>query len=387
MSLLTREELKRLSEEQNGSLVSFYMPMRRAGPETRQNPIRLKNLIDQAESQLVDHGIRAAEARQLLQPAQELVDDYNFWQNQSDGLALFLAPGLFRTYRLPLDFEELVVVSDRFHLKPLMPLLSSDGRFYLLAISQNQIRLFEGGQAGISEVDLEDVPTSLAEALRFDDPEKQHQFHTTTATPGGPGGRPAQHHGQGVAGDEDTNEILRYFHQVDEGIQDFLAGEQRPLVLAGVDYLFPIYQEANTYPHLLEEGVIGNPDEKSAETLHQEAWNILQSRFEQAQQEAVDHYYNLSDTEQISGDIRQIVPAAYYRKVDTLFVAVGRQQWGLFDPGANSIELHAERQPGDEDLLDAAAVQTLLYGGLVYAVEPAEVPGDGPLAAIYRYEA
>jgi hypothetical protein len=49
-----------------------------------------------------------------------------------------------RSYRLPLPFEQLVVISDDFHLKPPLPFFASDGRFYILALSQNQVRLLEG---------------------------------------------------------------------------------------------------------------------------------------------------------------------------------------------------------------------------------------------------
>ena len=157
------------------------------------------------------------------------------------------------------------------------------------------------------------------------------------------------------------------------------------MALAGVEYLFPIYTEANTYPHLLNHGVEGNPETLSLEELHERAWAIVQPHFQEAQQGAAAHYQQLANTEQASKDIRAIVPAAHYGRVDTLFVAVGLQSWGAFDPQTNTIDIHREEEPGDEDLLDLAAVQTLLHGGKVYAMEPAEVPDGVPLAAVFRY--
>jgi hypothetical protein len=68
-----------------------------------------------------------------------------------------------------------------------------------------------------------------------------------------------------------------------------------------------------------------------------------------------------------------------------LFVAVGRQQWGAFDLSTNTIRLHQEAEPGDEDLLDLAAVQTLLQAGKVYALDPDGVPDGVPIAAVFRY--
>ncbi|MDK3156606.1 hypothetical protein QPK87_08445 [Kamptonema cortianum] len=178
MPLLSLDQLANLTQTEEPS-ISIYLPTERRSKETRQNPIRFKNLIRQAEEQLIEQGLKTQEAHQLLQAAHEL-DTYDFWQHQSDGLAIFISPSLFRYYRLPLDFEELAVVSDRFHLKPLLSLFTGDGQFYLLALSQNQVRLFQGSRFSISEVELENVPQGIAEALRYDDPEQQLQFHTRT---------------------------------------------------------------------------------------------------------------------------------------------------------------------------------------------------------------
>lgn len=76
---------------------------------------------------------------------------------------------------------------------------------------------------------------------------------------------------------------------------------------------------------------------------------------------------------------------AYYKLIDTLFVAVGVQQWGYFTPDENQVELHQQKEIGDEDLMDFAAIHTLLNGGTVYAVEPEAVPDNTPLAAVFRY--
>jgi hypothetical protein len=52
--------------------------------------------------------------------------------------------------------------------------------------------------------------------------------------------------------------------------------------------------------------------------------------FQQAQQQAVEHYRELNGTDKISHNLEETVPAAYYGRVEQLFVAVGVQQWGKF---------------------------------------------------------
>ncbi len=400
MDILPRNELQLLMEKPAGPCVSIYFPMYRAFPEIQQNPVRLKNLLREAEERLVEYGLRGAEARKILEPAQLLLDDALFWQYPSDGLAVFCARDVFRVYRMPLRFDELVVVAERFHLKPLLTLITNNGQFLVLALSQNEVRLLQGTRHSVTQVELEDVPSSLAEALKYDDPEKQLQFHTGTqgaSFPGGgsrqaaifygpgPRGEAAMFHGTG-AGDEDKkNDILRYFQQIDRGLQDLLRNRRAPLVLAGVEYLFPIYGEANSYAYLLDEGITGNPEELKPEELHERAWPIVEPHLLQDQAAAVEQYMQLIGTGRTSNSITETLPAAYYGRVDTLFVAFGVQQWGTFDPETAEVHLHEQAEPGDQDLLDLAAFYTIVNSGTVYVIEPEQVPDNAPLTAVFRY--
>jgi len=383
VNMIPKDELQKLLEMSADPSVSIFMPTHRTGVETQQDPIRLKNLLSQAEKDLVAYGLRSPEVRELLSPVQALLEDNYFWQHQSDGLSIFITADLFQSYRLPVEFEALVVVADRFHLKPLLPLLSGDGRFYILALSQNEVRFLQGTRYSVNEVDLPDIPKNMADALKYDEAEKQLQFHTGASA--GEGSRAGIFHGHGAGRDDSKENIKRYLRQVAKGIQQSLNEEQAPLVLAGVDSVVSIYRMVNAYPYLLEDKVAGNPETLSASDLHKQAWAIVEPYFLEAQEEAIAQYQQLAQTERASGDIREIVPAAYYGRIEKLLVAVGAQQWGAFDPGTNTMHLREEAQPGDEDLLDAAAVQTLLKGGTIYALPEGQMPEERPLAAVFRY--
>lgn len=377
MNVFTRNELKDLMEYE-GPCVSIYMPTLRNGTQSQQNLIRFKNMLREAGDRLVTAGMRPSEAKELLEPAQKLLLDDPFWR-QSNGIALFISPDTFRYYRLPFDFEELLVVADRFNAKPLLRLPSSSERFYVLALNQNRVRLFEGENHVISEIDIEieGIPQSQPEAFKYDDLEKQLQAHS-----GSPG--TAIFHSHPAADDAKAN-ILRYFQQVDRGLRDLLRGRRAPLLLAGVSYLLSIYREANSYPCLLQEGIEGSPDRLGAEEMYERAWSIVGPYFLKAQQEAVDVYKQIAGTGLTSKDVNEIVPAACYGRVETLFVNTGIQLWGTYDPDANKVELDTRAVNGKVDLLDLAAVHTVLNGGVVYSVQPEDMPADAPIAAVYRY--
>ncbi|MGG6293352.1 hypothetical protein ACQ4M4_02920 [Leptolyngbya sp. AN02str] len=388
MNVLPVDELKELAEQHHEMCVSVYMPMIRLGAEVQQNPIRFKNVMRSVETKVQEYrrDISSAEMSSLLRPAQGLDQD-EFWQHQEEGLALFLAEGFFRYYRLPLPFEELVMVSDRFHLKPLMPLLTGDGQFYILALSQQQIRLYEGSRYSVQELEVEDLPQDIHEVLQYDETSREGQFRLGTSPGTGRGShRAGSFHGQGSPDrDDQKRNILQFFHQVDKVVHEFLGTQQAPLVLAGVDYLLPVYHEANTYPHLMDEGISESPKVMKPEELHTLAWAIAEPYYTHAQQDAVELYQELATTEKATSKLEDVVSAAYYGRVEQLFVAVGEQKWGKFDPATNELQLHADAEPGDEDLLNAAAIQTLLNSGTVYALEPGQVPDDAPVAAIFRY--
>lgn len=389
MSIIAIEELKTLVEQAKPPCISLYMPTYQAGSEVQQNPIRFKNLIRQAEDLLQeDYELRQPDAMRLLQPALEL-DENNFWQHQDAGLAIFVAEDFFRHYCLPLAFEELVFVGDRFHFKPLMPLLTGDGEFYLLALSQKQVRFFQGTRNTIREIELEDVVTNMEDALMYDETAKEGQFRLSSPR-GGTGNSfrySGSFHGQGSPDqDNPQDDIRQFFHQLDRGLRKYLHNPKAPLLLAGVEYLLPIYQEANTYPQLMNEIIpIENVGVIKPEELLESAWIKVEPYYVQSQQEAIEHYHELAGTGQTSTDLRETIAAAYYGRIDQLFVAVGIQKWGNFDPQANELDIHSEAEPGDDDLLNDAAIQTLLTGGTVYAVEPDKVPGQAPLAAVFRY--
>lgn len=377
MDRFTIDDLRALAGAASAPCVSVFMPTHAAGPEAQQNPIRLRNLLKSAEERLVARGMRAPEARAFLGAAERLLGDSAFWRQQDDGLALFQSTEGLRSFRLPIPFESLAVVGERPHVGPLLPLFTGTGRFYLLALSQNRVRLFQAGRQAIRELQLEDVPSSLAEALRFDEVQKETQLRSPAGAAG-----PVVGHGHEI---DEKDRILRYFQQVSRGLHDHLREERLPLVLAAVNYLMPIYREANTYPNLMSEGILGNPDEASAEDLFRRGKAIVAPYFQQAQADALARFQERAGTGGTASSIEEIVPAAAQGRVDILLTASGKHLWGHFDPASHAVQRHEAPGPDSEELIDAAVVHTLLSGGTAFALAPEAMPADSAVAAVLRY--
>lgn len=385
MDTLNPEALKSLIEQKGKWCVSLYMRTYRAGQEQQQNPIRLKNLLAQSEANLLANGLRRPEVQKLMQPAEELLWNSEFWQQQGDGLAIFLTNDFHKVYRLPVEFEESVNIGNGFHIKPLLPCLGRGIRFYVLAISLNNVRLFEGNADTMSEIEL-NFPTSMEEALWTDDPEKHLNMHSGSVSMGKGQGGPGIFHGHDPA-DEDKINILRFFQTVSQGLSQVLEEKNIPMILAGVDYLLPIFREASSYQNLLEDGILGNPDRENLKELHEKAWQIVRPLFKESQKKAFEKFEQLQGQESnlATSELKAAVRAAVFGQVETIFVPIQMQKWGRYDAETNKVILHEEPNPQDEDLFDFAATQTFLNSGQVFAVPPEQMPGDGEIAAILRY--
>lgn len=382
MDLITTENLRKISAIRSAWCISLFMPTHRAGREAEQDPIRFKNLLREVEERLSAKGLRTPEVQEILKEPLRLLQDSSFWRRQSDGLALFFSRDVSHFFRLPIQFTELAVITDRFHVKPLLPLLTSDGTFHILAISQNKIRLLEGTRHTVDEIDLGDTPETFAATFPDGFPKKQLQSYAGTPSGGGTGA--PLFHGHDPS-DDTKKHIQQWFRTLDKAVVDLLADTRSPLVLAGVDNLFPLYKEVNTYPHLVEEGIPGNPDEMKPADFLPPAWAIVEPLFSKERKAGFARYQQLAGTGQTTIDVAEAVLAAHHGRIAVLFVAVGVQVWGRFDPENNRVDLHEAPLPGDEDLLDFTAIQTLLKGGAVFVVSPEEVPDQAFVAAVLRH--
>jgi hypothetical protein len=368
--------------------VSVYLPTHRTGRELRQDPIRLKNLLTQAEEQLASRGVRGTEAKELLKPAWDLQNEETFRHFPSDGLAIFLSKGLFRHMHLPVQFEELVVVNSRFYLKPLLPVLSGDARYYVLSLAQKKVQFFEGTRYGIREVDVKTLPKSLVEALREEAPSEFDPQRQLYNRGGGRGSEQAAlSGGHGAGKEEQKKHLLQFFRKVDAGLHEFLHDKQVPLVLAGVEYYLPIYKEANTYKYLVDQVLAGNHGLDNNGELHRQSWTVVEPVMNWPRQRAIAAYKEWSGTDKTTRDLGQIINQAYLGRIANLFLAPNRQRWGIFDTATGRIEERDRNDPAAVDLLDLAAVQTFLTAGNVYVVTDKDgiLDAKTDAAATFRY--
>lgn len=389
MPILTREQFEKLAKFDNNPCISIYLPTQRQGKDVLQEKdrIQLKSEWKKVFEKLKNMGLSQEKINQIGQPLQNLLDDGDFWRHQSDGLAIFLADGFMEKFTVPVNFEAYNYISDHFYLKPLIPMFSGDTRFYLLELQQDKVKLYEASMYSIGEVDVKDLtPERLEDRVGYDYEEKHSKHKTQRNNLGANSSGVSTQHGYDAANRDDKNEILRFFRAVDKGLHEVLKEEKVPLVVACQDYLFPIYEEANTYKRLYKEPVPGNPsDHDNMFALHAAALDVLEPHFNREKEEKMTQYKEMNPS-RTSASVSEIIPAIYEGKVDTLFLQNREDIWGNYNENMASVDVQDQQTTANMSLMNLAAVKVMEQGGHVYLIENEFMPEkSSKMNAVYRY--
>lgn len=365
MATFHRDTLVPLAKNRVWPSISVYMPTHRAGTEKAGDRIRFKNLTNYVCEQLRNGDMRHPDSEHYCAPLRDLLDSDEFWRAGADGLAVFVSPDRVETFRIDGFVPEVGVVGDRFYLRPLIAAAERDHRFLALTLSNSGCHLYRGDATGIEEIELKGAPKSMEDELKYDVAGPGlTQVSVGQATSGN-----AIFHGKGGVKDAKLPNLDRYMKDVHQAVADALENEgELPLVLFGVDYETSYYRMVNTYPNLIDEQVMGATDELKPYMIQAKAIDTLQPFFQRKAQMSVDELWDFEGSELAAHDPKWIAQAAAEGRVKALF----------FDD---------EVQPVDEsgwDLIDIAAVETVLHGGDIHAFVGENAPLHG-VAAILRW--
>lgn len=381
-NILTKQKLRFLIEIKENICLSGFMPTHQKSIDAKQDLIRYKNLLQEMSKKLEKIHLSSKEINGLLDPMEKLSHNSIFWRNQSTGLAIFRTHNIFYTYVLPITFEEITRVDDHFYVKPLFPLFSHEGSFYVLGLEREQIRLFQGTSSNIHEIYTFNIPPEIKKEIK--DPYQNIEAgfeYKDIPKPINPDIIKAPKPYTIVA----EKIITDYFRQIDKTLYSLLKEDKSPLLLAGKNYdLLQLYGNINTYPNIMQ-GKISSSENTGLEELHQEAWILLKTYFEEQQRKAKERYHILKGTGYTSTDLNEIIFASHEGRVDVLFTNLEKKLWGHIDKTKGIIELIGNMEPFAEDLFDSASIHTFLHRGEVYALEKKQMPDTEAIAAIFRY--
>jgi hypothetical protein len=383
MDIFKIDQLNELLNLKGLRQVTIYSPTSLDSTDNYQgDKIHFKNQLREAVDQLTrQYDMNEQEAKTYLQPGFDLLENQEFWQHNSDALAFFHSSKGTSIKQLPLDLDEpMTYVGGSFMLRPLIPLINSDGRFYILNLNIENVRLYEATPHTISEVLLSDeVPTTIDDYMKFVEREEHLQWRS------GQGGKAgAMFHGQGAT-DTDKEDIKQYFHDLSNKLDDLMQCDPLPAVLAGVEYLIPIYKETSKYNKFVDDWIEGSFNENDVQQLHGTGMEIMEPHFSGQRSQDMERFGSLHGTDTASSDTDKVIKAALTGQVEILFVQEDANVWGVFNEQSYEIQRTQNSTPESGDLLTEAALRVIAQGGKVYPCAAEDMPGSqSVVAAIFR---
>ena len=382
MENISKQAIEKLSKERSANSISIYLPTFREDPESKENRnhINLKNKIKDASRELEDQGYQKKEIDNYLKPLHDLVEDAGFLRNLWNGMAIFLNERIFVYYTLPLNFDHIMYMGNDFYLLPLLRPVRENKSFYILSLNLHGVKLYKADRFTIEKKEAEAfVPEKIEQINGFNDYKDKVYHHRTAVV----GGGQTFYHGHAKGEEEKKEEVIRFLRYVDEGLQAILHDKTEPLVVASVDYIFSLFRDITDYKHLVPNNISESPKDETPKSLLKKAWQVIQHQLDAEREKMVQKYHESSNKSYM---IEDILPNILYNRVDSLFVNKKESIWGTVHNDSFEVMRHTEKQPGDEDLLNFAAIKAYLNKGNVYLMEPEQMPDQNkPLNALYRF--
>lgn len=384
MKLLTQKLVEELLARMDETCLSLYMPTHRSHPDNLQDPIRFKNLLKKMEDSLMKK-FSADETKVFLAPLEDLVHNPEIWNQNLEGLAVFSSDDLMEIVNLQMPVEELAIVADSFHTKPLRKYLQSSDRFHVLGLDRHEIKLYEGNRYSLSEIDISAViPTTIEEALGSELTEK----HTTVASYGGTGGESmSMHHGHGSKKDEVDIDTERFFRFAGDHIDQYYSKPiGLPLILAALPEHHHAFRKVSKNAMLLPEGIHINSSAINIEKLATLSWEIMEPYYLEKLDGLADSYGQAKANGKGSNDIKEVALAATEGRIETLLVEadkiIAMRITNLVTGNTQNKDMD---NPRVDDLLDDMGELVIKMGGEVMVLPADKMPSETGLAAIYRY--
>ncbi len=356
--------------------ISLYQPTHRHRPENKQDLIRFKNLIQETESSLKQKYPKK-EIDNIMKPFYALAEDRMFWNHTLDGLAIFKAGDKCIVYNLQRPVEELVVVSDSFHIKPLIRIFQSADRYHLLGLNRNEFTLYEGNRYGFEEVEIDSsVPKTIKEVVGDEYTKPYLNASGGTGT----------FHGHGSKKDEIDKDTDKFFRYVDRFVLDnYSRPTGLPLILVALNEYHAPFQNISHNPLLMKEGIKTAYDTLSIEELRENVWGKIEPLYLEKTKLLIDNYEMAKSKFLGSDDLAQIARAALENNISTLMIEADKIIPGKINLDTGELIRGDLDNPEFDDILDDLAEMVFKNKGEVVVLPKERMPSDTGAAAIYRY--
>jgi hypothetical protein len=364
---MRRANIGELMSHESYPSVSILMPTHRTHPEELQDPIRLKNLLDEARQRL-DAEVGKRPSWPVIERLEALAEEVD-WQMNEEGLALFASEDFGAWYRLPFTVEESVAIDRSFATREILYALHRMPRYRVLSLAEEATRLFEGTGTTLEEVREDGFPISWS----------------------GPSGVTRRPDGAMMQRSNVRQAHLKEFYTEVAGMLTAATRtDPLPLVLVGARSTLSFFEQTNTSPSGVAFTIEGSYAEATPAAIAEMAWPRLQEWLDDQRHRVLDEVGSALGANLLAAGIEDAWKAALEGRGAKLAVDENYRQAAVFHREEWRLELvdveTSNPKPQHlDDAVDELIELVVGKGGEVVFVNEGALDDYNRVALILRY--
>ncbi|MEX0966639.1 MAG: hypothetical protein WD077_05340 [Bacteroidia bacterium] len=360
------KEIDLLRKQQQGPYVSIIAPMKMVFPESKQNSIGMKTLIQKTEKEL-ERKFGREQANKLMENIQGLEKDIDY-QHTLNGVGIFATPSFSRIVHIPYKPDERIVIDDHsFELRDLVYATNRLFQYWVLNISEDPVRLFMGYGYELQEIMDEKFPTKFL---------SPSQENVEAPTP----------HAREKGYYKDKY-MEKFIHEVDNNLFDYLKNDSFPLIVMGTTKPVSYFKEHAKSARYVIETIEGKTGSKPVHELRQALQPVVDGYIQKTIDENMARLREAIGKKKVSQGLREAWRAVSTGNVDTLLVEEGYHHEGYLGEDGFDIALSDNGRHNGRmaDAVDDLIEMVLDKGGKIVFVSAGRLEEFGKVALIKRY--
>ncbi len=228
--------------------------------DKEQIELKIKNAIKEISEELREN-YDETKSKKLINKVKTLAQKIDLNRSYT-GVGLYVTESFQELVSFPFPVSESIHVSNSFGVSEILDSYEKMIRYYVLALSKNETRLFRGAGNSVLEINDHNFP------LRMED-----EFQVSRKAP------------HSFYNDEESKvdqaRMKSYFRKVEEQLGKYLKSE--PLILLGVKENLSDFKSVSQYTDQIIAKLHGNFDRHSIRDIEQLVWPELESYLKEQQ--------------------------------------------------------------------------------------------------------
>ncbi|UTH07158.1 hypothetical protein [Macrococcoides canis] len=343
---------------------------------SEKDEIKLKNLIKEAREQLQNQSSSTIDKFEdqfkiIGENSKELL-------NATGGLCIFITEEDIKYFHLDIPVENISIVGNAPHLKPLIINYQYNRNFHVLVLNRDEVRLFDASHNSIEEVTDKDLPLKLEEVLG-EELVGGELSHGTFGSKGTSNSVDQTFHGHNETSKEKEIDRERFFRYVDEFIyENYSEPQKKPLLLYGLKENLSEFRKVSKNNFLKETEIDVSGSKVSDEEIKQNIKEVTERIVNNEKSELLEEVKEMNPSSYIEENFEELSMAAIQGRIEKLLISEEYTPDG-------SIGIQGEFIEDDSDYSKQLTKLVLQNGGKVYYLEKDDLLDGKNIIAVLRY--